>query len=176
MASPGSMRLNSTHFMRFPCCSSMDPFDYIVYFGGLSGNQVLVDHLENSNTKVKSGLVCFFFYLWQITVMSDKKFACRTNFKLYQTFCLVKIFLSVIAWSNQLNSWLVWLNDVCTFISIHISVIDFMNWYMGHKKNPKYLHNSRSYFVSGNLDFGMENSWNFFLRLLWEPCFTCCVV
>ena len=30
-------------------------------------------------------------------MMSDKKFACRTNFKLYQTFCLVKIFLSVIA-------------------------------------------------------------------------------
>ena len=29
--------------------------------------------------------------------MSDKIFACRTNFKLYQTFCLVKIFLSVIA-------------------------------------------------------------------------------
>ena len=31
--------------------------------------------------------------------MSDKKFACRTNFKLYQTFCLVNIFLNVIAWN-----------------------------------------------------------------------------
>ena len=83
--------------MRVPCCSSMDPFEYIVYFGRLSGNQALVHHLENSNTKVKTGPVCFSFYLWQITVMSDKKFACRTNFKLYQTFCLVKIFLSDIA-------------------------------------------------------------------------------
>ena len=33
--------------------------------------------------------------------MSDKKYACRTNFKLYQTFCLVKIFLSVIACSDH---------------------------------------------------------------------------
>ena len=54
----------------------MDPFVYIAYFGWLSGNQALVHHLEDSNTKVKNGLVCFFFfYLWQITVMSDKKFA-----------------------------------------------------------------------------------------------------
>ena len=80
------------------------PFVYIVYFGGLSGNQAVVHHLKDSNTKVKSGLVCLiFFYLWQITAMSDKKkFACRTNFKLYQTFCLVKIFLRVIAWDGIL--------------------------------------------------------------------------
>ena len=39
----------------------MDLFEYIVYFGGLSGNQALVHYLENSITKVKSGLVCFFF-------------------------------------------------------------------------------------------------------------------
>ena len=39
----------------------MDPFEYIVYFGGLSGNQALVHHLEDSNTKVKTGPVCFFF-------------------------------------------------------------------------------------------------------------------
>ena len=32
-----------------------------MYFGGLSGNQALVHHLKDSNTKVKSGLVCFFF-------------------------------------------------------------------------------------------------------------------
>ena len=37
--------------------------------------------------------------------MSDKKFACRTNFKLYQTFCLVKIFLNVIAWVSALKSY-----------------------------------------------------------------------
>ena len=38
----------------------------MVYFGGLSGNQALVHHLEDSNrpTKVKSGLVCFFFFLF----------------------------------------------------------------------------------------------------------------
>ena len=59
----GSLRLNCTHFMRFPCCSSMDPFEYIVYFGGLTGNQALVHHLDDSNTKVKSGLVCFFFFI-----------------------------------------------------------------------------------------------------------------
>ena len=41
----------------------MDPFEYIVYFGGFSGNQALVHHLEDSNTKVKSGPVCFFFLL-----------------------------------------------------------------------------------------------------------------
>ena len=51
------------------------------------------------------GLCASFFYLWQITVMSDKKFACRTNFKLYQTFCLVKIFLNVIAWVSALKSY-----------------------------------------------------------------------
>ena len=38
----------------------MDPFEYIVYFGGLSGNQALVHHLEDSNTKFKSGLVYSF--------------------------------------------------------------------------------------------------------------------
>ena len=37
------------------------------------------------------------FDLWQITVISDNKFACRKNFKLYQALCLVKIFLRVIA-------------------------------------------------------------------------------
>ena len=90
------MCLDCTHIMRFPCC--MDPIEYIVYFGDLSGNQALVHHFEDSNTKVKIGLVCFCsFYLWQITVMSDKKFACRTNFKLYQTFCLVKIFITRVS-------------------------------------------------------------------------------
>ena len=39
----------------------MDPFEYIVYFGGLSGNQALVHHLEDSNINVKTGPVCFFF-------------------------------------------------------------------------------------------------------------------
>ena len=41
----------------------MDPFEYIVYFVGLSGNQALVHHLEDSNTKVKSDACCVCFFL-----------------------------------------------------------------------------------------------------------------
>ena len=68
----GPLRLDSTHFMRFPCCSSMDSFEYIGIFfflggwgggEGLSGNQALVHHLEDSNTKVKRELVCLFFFI-----------------------------------------------------------------------------------------------------------------
>ena len=64
--------------------------------------------------------------------------------------------------------WL-WLNYVYTFISMHISVIDSINSHLNHKET--FSHNLYWYFVSGNLDFGMEKSWNFFLRFLWEPWF-----
>ena len=66
------------------------------------------------------GLCVSFFYLWQITVMSDKKFACRTNFKLDQTFCLVKIFLSVIAWEHE---WM-----FCYCILSFIEVCQMVFW------------------------------------------------
>ena len=35
------------------------------------------------------------------------------------------------------------------------------------RKN-EYSRNLYWYFVSGNFDLGMEKSWNFFLRFLWE--------
>ena len=49
------------------------------------------------------------------------------------------------------------------------SGIDSINWYMIRK--DEYSQNFCWYFMSGNLDFGMEKSWNFFLRFLWEPCY-----
>ena len=96
--------------------------------------------------------------------------------------CLVSFvrslqFLLLQSKSRWIVGWF-WFNHVYTCISIHISVIDYINWYMTRKS--KYAHNLCWYFVSGNLDFSMEKSWKshgtFFQREPWItyyciPCF-----
>ena len=81
--------------------------------------------------------------------------------------CLVSFVRSLQFLLLQCKSrWIVgwfWLNHVYTCISIHISVIDSINWYMTRKS--KYAHNLCWYFMSGNLDFSMEKSWNFFSKI-----------
>ena len=87
------------------------------------------------------------------------------QFPLWQTHFLVT-FSSVTSKISWTVGWL-WLNYVYTFISRHtcISVIDSIDWYMIHKKTPIFV----SILCLEILDFGMEKSWNFFLRFLWEP-------
>ena len=68
-------------------------------------------------------------------------------------------------------SWIVgwlWFNHVYTCISIHISVIDFINWYVGCKS--KYSLNLCWCFVSGNLHFGLEKSWKSHGTFFWDFC------
>ena len=64
------------------------------------------------------------------------------------------------------TSWIIgwpWSNHVCVSVRLCLSVIDSTNWYMGHK-------NKYWYFLSGNLDFGLEKSWKNHGTFFWDFC------
>ena len=62
------------------------------------------------------------------------------------------------SWISSITSkicWIIswpWSNHVCVSVRLCLSVIDSTNWYMGCK-------NKYWYFLSGNLDFGLDKSW-----------------
>ena len=58
-------------------------------------------------------------------------FVCSLEFPIWQTHSLATV-SSVTIKISWMVGWL-WLSYVCTFISIHISAIDSINWYMNHK-------------------------------------------
>ena len=54
--------------------------------------------------------------------------------------------------------------SVCVSMHLCLSVIDSTNWYMGRKNKYWYL------FLSGNLDFGLENSGKNHGTFFWDFC------
>ena len=76
------------------------------------------------------------------------------------------------SWISSITSKISWIVgwpwskscvSVCVSVCLCLSVIDSTNWCMGRK-------NKYWYFLSGNMDFGLEKSWKNYGTFFWDFC------